>query len=507
VNLDDCWQSATRDENGNVQPDPVRFPSGLKALGDYIHSKGLKFGIYSSAGFKTCQGFPASLGVEEVDAAAYAAWGVDYLKYDNCYQDHGLPTHRYGEMENALEASGRDMFYSLCEWGRENPATWAPGIGADSWRISGDIRDSWRSIIERAEIGASLWRFSGPTTGWNDPDMLEVGNGGCTDDEYRTHFSLWAMLKAPMIIGNDIRNFSTPTPESSAVMDILGNKEIIAVSQDPLGRQARLTWSDTTEHLRNSEHFGDKVIATKCATGAAGAYEDSQASQEWTYEADGTIKSAATGRCLSELDFRAAEQLAPHLNEGEVYLNHTARMHSVTTAPCDVATKWDVGRYVGGSVVSRASGLCLEVAKEDAVPVIQGKRIQTSLCRGVTENRGVYDVTEHQSWTAPASTLRNLYQRQCLTVDADAMTGLLQEVWVSPLTGGAMAVVLLNKGPLPAVMTLDAAKIGMSATDTTVYKLRDLWLQEALTRTFSASTPVEFKVSSHGVAMLKLTPQ
>jgi len=507
VNLDDCWQASTRDENGVIQPDPVRFPSGLKALGDYVHSRGLKFGIYSSAGFKTCQAFPASLGLEEVDAASYAEWGVDYLKYDNCYQDHGLPTHRYGAMEEALEGSGRDIFYSLCEWGRENPATWAPGIGADSWRISGDIRDSWRSIIERAEIGASLWRFAGPTTGWNDPDMLEIGNGGCSDDEYRTHFSLWAMLKAPLIIGNDIRNFSTPSPENAAVLEILGNKEVIAVSQDPLGRQARLTWSDTTEKLRNSDIFGDKLIATKCATGAVGAYEDAKESQEWSYEADGTIKSASTGRCLTELDLRAAELLAPLVQEGELLLNRTARMHSVSTASCDVATKWDVEQNVGGSIVSRASGLCLEVAKEDPLPVFQGKRVQTSQCRSILPNRADYDVTEHQSWTSPAATLRNLYQRQCLTIDSDAMTGLLQEVWVTPMAGDALAVVLLNKSPLPAVMSLDAAKIGMSTTDTTVYKLRDLWLQEALTRTFSADSPVEFKVNAHGVVMLKLTPK
>lgn len=486
----------------------MRFPSGIKSLADYVHSKGLKLGIYSSAGFKTCQGYPASLGLEEIDAATYAEWGVDYLKYDNCYQDHGLPTHRYGEMEKALEASGREIFYSLCEWGRENPATWASGIGADSWRISMDIFDSWRSILTRAEIGASLWRFSSPTTGWNDPDMLEVGNGGCSEEEYRTHFSLWAMLKAPLIIGNDIRNFSTPTSEDATVLDILANKEVIAVNQDPLGRQARLTWSDTTDKLRNSEYFGDKLIATKCATGAAGAYEDAKESQQWSYEADGTIKSSLTGRCLSELDFRTAELLSAELPEGQVYTNHTTLRHSVTTTDCGAATKWDFGGKLGGAIVSKTSGLCLEVAKFDATPIIQGKRIQTGRCHEVSIlNVGTYDMTEHQSWTAPTGTLRNLYQRQCLTVDADAIAGLTQEVWTAPLVDGALAVLLVNKGPLPAVMTLDASKIGLSSTDTTVYKLRDLWLQEALERTFSAATPVQFKVNSHGVVMLKLIPK
>ncbi len=180
VNLDDCWQSNERDSiTGRVLPDPVRFPSGLKALGDYIHSKGLKFGIYSSAGFQTCQAFPASLGVEEVDADAYAEWGVDYLKYDNCYQDHGSPQKRFTPMSKALDATGRPMFYSLCEWGRENPAAWASELGGNSWRVTPDIKDEWGSVISRAAITASLWRYAGPSLGWNDPDMLEVGNGEC----------------------------------------------------------------------------------------------------------------------------------------------------------------------------------------------------------------------------------------------------------------------------------------------------------------------------------------
>ena len=156
---------------------------------------------------------------------------MDYLKYDNCYTDHGLPINRYTAMSNALteayKTSDTSVFYSLCEWGRENPAVWASGI-ANSWRISGDISDNWQSIVTRAEITAPLWRYSGPALGWNDPDMLEVGNGGCTDIEYQTHFSLWAMLKAPLIIGNDVRMSAEIRP---ATIEILSNKEVIAVNQ------------------------------------------------------------------------------------------------------------------------------------------------------------------------------------------------------------------------------------------------------------------------------------
>lgn len=446
------------------------------------------------------------MGIEEIDANSYAAWGVDYLKYDNCYQDHGLPTSRYGHMKDALVSSGRDVFYSLCEWGRENPAVWASSIGADSWRISGDIRDSWRSIIERAEIAASLWRYAGPTTGWNDPDMLEVGNGGCNDAEYRTHFSLWAMLKAPMIIGNDIRNLSTPSTENAAVMNILANKEVLAVSQDALGLQARLTWSDTSEHLASSTTFGDKLIATKCATGKEGAYEDAKIDQEWAYQADGTIMSASTGKCLNEMSFRDVDTLTEAAQLESLFPNRTTLMRSVSTASCDVATKWDMGQYIGGSIVSRDSKLCLEVAKFDMLVVAQGKRVQTAPCQNISKKFGVMDITEHQSWTAPGSALRNLYQRQCLTVDRDAMTGLKQEVWTGPLTDKSVAVLLINKGPVPTAMTLDFSKIGLSTGDSTVYAMRDLWAHRDLLEHFSASKPAKFAVESHGVIMLKLTP-
>ena len=507
VNLDDCWQASTRDANGLIQADPIRFPSGLKALGEYIHAKGLKFGIYSSAGFKTCQAYPASLGLEEADAASYAAWGVDYLKYDNCYQDHGPPVNRYGAMSNALKASGRDIFYSLCEWGRENPAAWAPGIGADSWRTTGDIRDEWRSIIERAEITASLWRYSGPTSGWNDPDMLEVGNGGCSNEEYRTHFSLWAMLKAPMIIGNDIRNFSTPDANNAAILEILSNAEVLAVSQDALGRQARITWSDTADRHRASKTFGDKLIATKCATGAEGAYEDAAIDQAWTFETDGTIKSTSTGLCLNEIPLFADPTASNSELTTSVDLEAPQVLHSVSTTDCASATKWDIGQFIGGSIVSRSSQQCLEVARFDGLTVFLGKRVQTGPCQNVSKKYGVMDITEHQSWTKPGAVLRNLFQRSCLTVDRDAAPGVTQEAWMAPLSNGALAVLLVNKGPIATAMTLNAVVAGLSAEDKTVYSVRDLWAHRDLHETFSAANPLQFKVPSHGVMMVKLTPK
>lgn len=492
MNLDDCWQAASRGADGKIEADPTRFPSGLKSLGEYIHSKGLKFGIYSSAGFKTCQAFPASLGLEEIDAASYAEWEVDYLKYDNCYEDHGVPQSRYGAMGKALKASGRDIFYSLCEWGRENPAVWGPSVGAQSWRISGDIRDDWSSISSRAEIAASLWRYSGPGKGWNDPDMLEIGNGKCTDDEYKTHFGLWAMLKAPLIIGNDIRILG----KDSLPLQIYSNKEILAVSQDPRGGQGRITYSDTTTILEKL-NFGDRLIATKCATGVTGEYEDSPMDQQWSYQTDGTIKSTSTGRCLMEQE--PFKELS-HLD----HFNFTLGLRAVITAECSVATKWDQNRFIGGSIVSRTTGLCLEVAKMEYIPIIQGKRIQTAPCQTPDVlNRKYWDVREHQSWTAPNGALLNLYQRQCLTVDRDAFPGLTEEVWAAPMADGSTAVLLVNKGEMTKTMQLTLDMIGLDSTKT--YHMRDLWTHTDLVQPLSVDAKRTFVVKSHASVMLKVT--
>nr|WP_181442539.1 NPCBM/NEW2 domain-containing protein [Streptomyces tateyamensis] len=231
VNLDDCWALPDRDAGGNLVPDPVRFPHGIKALADYVHGKGLKFGLYSSAGTHTCdvQGFPGGLGHEQQDANLWASWGVDYLKYDNCNNQGQDAQARYRTMGEALKATGRPILYSICEWGSTSPWTWAPRVG-NSWRTTGDISDNWWSMISRATANMGLAPYAKPG-GFNDPDMLEVGNGGMTGTEYRTHFSLWSEMAAPLMIGTDLR---TAAPETLA---ILTNTDVIAVDQDPLGKQ------------------------------------------------------------------------------------------------------------------------------------------------------------------------------------------------------------------------------------------------------------------------------
>lgn len=235
MNLDDCWQVA-RDNNSRIVEDPKNFPSGMKALADYVHEKGLKFGVYSDAGTGTCQGRPGSLGYEEIDAKTYAEWGVDYLKYDNCNDAGIIPEKRFPVMTEALNNCGRDIFYSLCEWGVNDPADWARAVG-NSWRTTYDISDNWESMLQIANINEKLWRRAGPG-GWNDPDMLEVGNGGMTYEEYKTHMSLWCLMKAPLLIGCDLTQVSDET------MEILGNTEVIAVNQDDLGVQGHRVWSD-----------------------------------------------------------------------------------------------------------------------------------------------------------------------------------------------------------------------------------------------------------------------
>ncbi len=239
VVIDDCWQKS-RDSSGNIMADPEKFPSGIKALADYIHSKGLKFGIYSDAGTKTCQGRPGSRGYEFQDARQYAKWGVDYLKYDWCH--HGFQNARasYEIMGKALRKTGRPIVYSICEWGTNQPWRWGKEVGGNLWRTTEDILNCWDCRTDWGGMGFifildaqdSLAKYAGPGH-WNDPDMLEVGNSGLTPGESRAHFSLWAILAAPLMAGNDLRNMS---PE---IKEILTNREVIAVDQDRLGKQGR----------------------------------------------------------------------------------------------------------------------------------------------------------------------------------------------------------------------------------------------------------------------------
>lgn len=248
--IDDCWQGP-RDAQGTITADPLKFPSGIKALSDYVHAKGLKFGIYSDAGRMTCGRRPGSQGYEFQDARTYAGWGVDYLKYDWCYTGTRDSQEAYALMADALRETGRDVVLSICNWGvnrptfsdKSRPWEWGQKIG-NLWRTTEDINDWWEGrgmfalgVSNIIDLNEPLYPYAGPGH-WNDPDMLEVGNGGMSDDEYRAQFSLWALMAAPLLAGNDLADMDRATRE------ILLNRDVIAVDQDALGVQGRRVRDD-----------------------------------------------------------------------------------------------------------------------------------------------------------------------------------------------------------------------------------------------------------------------
>lgn len=278
VNIDDLWQLVERDSKGNIQINKTKFPYGIKAVADYVHSKGLKLGIYSDAALLTCGGVAGSYGHEEQDVRDFAAWGIDLLKYDYCNAPVAKDTAilRYSRMAAALRNSKRSIVFSVCEWGQREPWTWAASIGGNYWRTTWDIRNAWNrdvydagnnSIMQITDINASLADYASPGH-WNDPDMLVVGinnnlrtvvntegASGCSDEEYRTHMSLWCLMASPLIAGNDIRNMSKSAKE------ILLNSEIIAVNQDALGKQARkIRDNGDTEVFAKPMHDGSWVV-------------------------------------------------------------------------------------------------------------------------------------------------------------------------------------------------------------------------------------------------------
>ena len=239
INIDDTWEGE-RDAAGVIHPN-AKFPD-MKALADYVHAKGLKLGIYSSPGPKTCAGYAGSLGHEVQDAQTYAAWGIDYLKYDLCSlgdrmrtaggldKAHEIELAAYRKMDAALKFTGRPIVYSLCQYGVASVWRWGASVGGNAWRTTGDITDKYARMMQIGLGQAGLSKYAAPGH-WNDPDMLEVGNGGMNGTEYRSHLSLWAILAAPLLAGNDLTRMSPDT------LSILTNREVIAIDQDPLGRQ------------------------------------------------------------------------------------------------------------------------------------------------------------------------------------------------------------------------------------------------------------------------------
>lgn len=321
--IDDGWQGG-RDNRNNIIPDPKKFPSGIKALADYMHSRGIKLGIYSDAAQLTCAGYTGSLHFEDQDARTFASWGIDYLKYDYCGAPHdtSIAKARYKKMADALRKSGRDIVFGVCEWGQLGPWLWAAEIGGQLWRTTYDVRDKWKrrpdeksgeGIMDIVDVNANLSQYAGPGK-WNDPDMLviglygkkgpsgDLGGYGMTDVEYQSQMSLWSIMAAPLIGTNDVRNMNDATKR------ILMNKEIIAIDQDPLGKQgerkikneewnvfvkpladgdfaiAILNRSDTTQNYRL--RFSDIGLDGEYTLRDVWEHRDLKAAKEWRGKLD-----------------------------------------------------------------------------------------------------------------------------------------------------------------------------------------------------------------------------
>lgn len=295
VFIDDGWQGG-RDNKNNIIPDPAKFPSGIKALADYVHSKGLKLGIYSDAAQLTCAGYTASYGFEDQDAKTFASWGIDYLKYDYCHAPSDAITAqvRYKAIADALRKSGRDIDLGICEWGDRQPWLWAASVGGQLWRTTADVRDKWSSnrkinkpsdlhgfgagILDIIDLNANLYPYSGPGH-WNDMDMLvvglygkegpsgDLGGTGCTDVEYQTQMSMWCMLNSVLAVTCDISNMNETTK------NIILNKDIIAINQDALGKQAeRVIHTDNWDVYARPLANGDHAVAILNRSSQAGDY-------------------------------------------------------------------------------------------------------------------------------------------------------------------------------------------------------------------------------------------
>lgn len=309
VVIDDCWQVG-RDPSGRIVADSARFPEGMKALSDYVHSKGLKFGLYTDAGRRTCQGRPGSYGYEEMDARTYAAWGVDYTKVDWCNAEGLDARTQYEKVRDALARAGRPIVFSICEWGTNEPWDWGPETG-NLWRTTGDIGDRWNSMLGIVDLNAQYWQSARPGA-WNDPDMLEVGNGGMTNVEYRAHFSLWAIMAAPLMAGNDLRTIVGDDRQARAIREILTNREVIAVDQDSLGVQGKLVSASPPEL---------QIWAKPLADGSRAVVLFNRASVP-------TTMSVSWGRIGLRTDTAMVRDLWAHEDRGKVGRRYSATVPS-----------------------------------------------------------------------------------------------------------------------------------------------------------------------------------
>jgi alpha-galactosidase len=379
VNIDDCWMQSSRDSTGNLQPDFTKFPDGISGTAAYVHSKGLKLGIYEDAGTATCAGYPGSLGHETQDARSFAAWGVDYLKYDNCNNNGSSTTQqyidRYSAMRDALAATGRPIVYSICEWGVNSPWTWGTNVG-NLWRTTGDISPNFASMLSIFHTNVALASYAGPGH-WNDPDMLEVGNGmSATED--RAEFSLWAQMAAPLLAGNNL------VTANSTTLSILGNRAVIAVDQDSLGKQGTMV----------SSTGGRDVLAKPLSNGDVSVllFNESASTQTISTTVAAIGKTGASSYGLNDLWANTTSSTTAAISASVP--GHGVVMYRVsggTTAGTGTAT---VLRGVG-------SNRCLDVPNSS---VTNGVQVEIWDCHSGT----------NQLWTLTTGGALTVYGTKCL---------------------------------------------------------------------------------------------
>ncbi|XP_065825986.1 probable alpha-galactosidase [Oscarella lobularis] len=445
VNLDDCWQ-INRTADGVIVPDPTKFPNGIPSLVNYVKAKGLKFGLYTSRGVMTCQRRPGSYGYEEIDAKTYASWGVEFLKNDNCYPaPHSDPNTDYGKMSLYLNATGKQFVHSVQT---PEPIEIAYNV-SNMRRVGHDIQDHYDSMLSLVQEARQqgLAKYAHPGF-WNDLDMMEIGNGHMTTIEYITHMSLWCLLKAPLIMGNDVRNIDKET------LTILTNKEVLAVNQDALGVQGTLRANRSV------------VISTNALVAAQSCVSGSQY-QTWKFNvSSGAILNVETGACLS----------AP-----------TSNLVQVSVQPCDSgnpAQKWAFGDH--NKIHPAQDKLrCLDVY------MYSGPPIQLANCKNTS--------FQNQQFAFESDgTFRPNVSKLCVGLQPVAQA----EVWGGPLSDNAFAAVLLNKDAKPRNITVQWSDLNFSSSAS--YSVRDLWQRKDMGTFTQNYTALDVPV--HGVAMIKLTP-
>ncbi|MYS21057.1 alpha-galactosidase [Streptomyces sp. DvalAA-14] len=408
VNIDDCWMTHSRDSGGRLVPDPAKFPDGIKGTADYVHSLGLKLGIYEDAGLQTCGGFPGSLGHETTDAQSFASWGVDYLKYDNCYAGPGCALNscgngnetpaqtRYTTMRDALASTGRPILFSLCNWGQENVWTWGANVG-NSWRTTGDINASFSSMLSIFHSNVGLASYAGPGH-WNDPDMLEVGNGSLSSTEARSEFSLWSEMAAPLIAGTNIASASSTT------LSTLTNTRVIAVDQDSLGRQGTMVSSSGgLDVLAKPLANGDVSVALFNETGSAATISTN---------AGAVGKSGASSYTLTDLWSGAASTTSGAISASVPA--HGTVMYRVAGGTTGG------GAGTSGALRAVGAGKCLDVPNSSTTA---GTQLQIWDCNS----------QPNQTWTRTSSNQLTVYSgsgQMCLDAyNSQTTAGTKVEVW------------------------------------------------------------------------------